>query len=1260
MGRTAIILAVLVCLLALWLSSPPAFAQARATGEVRGIVVDPSNAVVPAAKLQAKDLATGIVSETVSVGSGAYAFLSLQPGVYDLSATAQGFQTTVLTRVVVETGRVLDLNIQLTVGQVAETVEVTGVAPMLQTTTNTVATTVRNDFVQNLPLSGRDTLQFAALMAGAQSPGEGARNTTYNGLPNASLNITVDGINNNSQRFKSGGTSFFAFAPIRLDAIEEVSISSTGAGADAAAGGAMNVRFLTRRGTSQFHGRLFEQFENDALNANTFFNNARGQPKAKVRRNDYGGNLGGPLPIPGMKDKLFFFVNMEYAPRPGSQNRSASLLTASSQQGNFSYLTADGSVRSANVLSLAAGLGFPSRIDPSVQAMLSTINSSRANGTGLIPNVNSPNYETLQWVQPTNSDNIFPTARLDYQLNPKMAWHGTWNLRANTNYGTPVYPGLSGLFNGNKVTTYVQSNAFDWAISPTLLNSFSFGIQSSHEDFNQETSVYQWADYGHRRLAPPAIAGTTIATPIVSQTPWIRNNPVYNLNESVTWVRDKHTLSFGGSFLRTYFYETTWQNAGVLNYNLGVAAGDPISAALQQGLFPGIRAQDLAGAPALYALLTGRLSSVSGSRNVDEFTKEYKDFSPITNRFAFATGGVYFQDSYRATRELTLNFGLRWELSGAIHNQNRITAPPDLANFYGPSTGLFQPGALNGVADPSVSIRPYTYSGDKINPAPNFGFAWSPKFDRGVLGRLLGAKTVFRGSYGINYFDEGINTISNRMPNNPGTSQSVDLLPGMPGFSPGGLSLTTPLPAPAVNPPAFAFPLPQRLFTFIGGLLTTQPVMHTPYVQSWNFGMQREVGRGLVVEARYVGNKSTHVWHGYSLNETNIFENGFLQEFRNAQRNLQISASSGVANNFANRGLPGQAPLPIFEAAFGARGSQPALAAGSGFTSNTFLTPLQLGNAGTAANTLATNNIYYCRLVGSSLPGCAGLGFNAAGPYPINMFRPNPFVTGLTLLDDNSYSSYHGLQIELRKTVSHGLTLQANYTWSKALSDLFNFTSQDASDNYRTLRNRDLDKGPSAFDLRHVFTSWWTYDLPFGKGRAFANSIGWLDRIVGGWQISGIHRYNSGQVYVLTGNRNTFNNLGDSGVILNGITASELQRMLRTFRPGPNLNAAADARLTGPDGRPLPALLSVPSTPGQFGQFVYLYDTPLVVNNLALLKIVPITERVRFRAQLEGINAFNHPVLAVGTTNIDSTAFGQTTGVRVGARNVQVRLQLDW
>src|SRR5207247_3023355 len=183
-----------------------------------------------------------------------FVFLNLQAGAYELTASLPGFQTAVYSRVIVETARTTDLEVRLTVGGVTESVEVSAMGvSLLEKTSSSISTTVRNDYVQNLPITGRSTLPFATLMAGAQTPGTSTRDSTFNGLPNASMNISVDGMNNNSQRWKSGGTSFFGFAPTRIDAIEEITVSTAGSGADAAAGGAMQIRFATRRGTNQYH-----------------------------------------------------------------------------------------------------------------------------------------------------------------------------------------------------------------------------------------------------------------------------------------------------------------------------------------------------------------------------------------------------------------------------------------------------------------------------------------------------------------------------------------------------------------------------------------------------------------------------------------------------------------------------------------------------------------------------------------------------------------------------------------------------------------------------------------------------------------------------------------------------------------------------------------------------------------------------------------------------------------------------------------------
>jgi hypothetical protein len=737
-------------------------AQVRTEADIRGTVFDPSGVVTPNANITLKDAETGISRTTRSAKDGAFLFLNLQPGKYNVSITAPGFATSVFDAVVVETGLTTDLPIHLTLGSVKQTIEVTGATTALETTSNQIADTVRNDYIQNLPLGGRDTLPFALLSAGATTTAAGA--STFNGLPEASLNISLDGINNNDQRYKSGSQGFSEKAPLRLDAIDEVAVATTGTEADAAAGGAMQIRFTTKRGTDKYHGKVFEELRNDDLNANAFFNNARGLPIAKVRLNDAGGQLGGPLPIPVsfLKHKLFFFVNYEDTPAPSSSIKTVNILTSSAQSGVFTYIGTDGLTHSTNLLQIAGAAGYASTLNSTVTGVLNTINGTQSAGV-IRPATGNLNANTLQWNQSGGTRDYYPTARLDYQITDKVAWHGAWNLHHNHTDGAgPNYPSY-GLNSGEaKSTSYIASNGLDWTISPTLFNSFKFGVQSSISATNIKNSVYQWASQGNIEIG----FGSGVTALIPNATPELNNTPVYNLSDEMNWVKGKHTFKFGGSMLYTRFWDSSdYEYDGIYQYSLGVTTGDPIESALSASTIPFIRSQDLSTAWALYATLTGRLSSVRAFNNLDEKTRQYQPYAPLTYRENFTTSGLYFQDSFRLSPRLTLNYGLRWEFVGAMDNTNNTYINPQYSQLLGPSTAEFQPGILNGTADPQLYQRSTTYNPSRINPAPNFGFAWNPTVRGGLLGKLLGgSRTVIRGGYGINFFDQGLRRIFGSIP----------------------------------------------------------------------------------------------------------------------------------------------------------------------------------------------------------------------------------------------------------------------------------------------------------------------------------------------------------------------------------------------------------------------------------------------------------------------------------------------------------------
>jgi hypothetical protein len=1225
-------------------------AQGRITGTIVGTVKDASGAVVPKAQLILIDTARGSTQETTSGNEGNFVFPNLQPGRYQLTASFPGFQPVTIQEVLVETARSIDVVVQFEVAGVSESVNVEGRSQVVETTSTTVANTVNNEQIAKLPLAGRNILGFALLVPGA-AQSSGARDSEYNGLPGGAINITLDGVNNNSARFRSGGTSMFVFAPVRLGAVEEVTVSTSGLTADAGAEGAVQLQFVTKRGSNALRGQVFDQIQSEKLNAWSPVDKSRGTAENKLKQHEWGANVGGPI----IRNKLFFFANYEQIYQPSEQTINRTVLTAEAQSGVFRYLGADGVTRTANLLDIARANNLPTALDPYVQTQLRTVNGTLSQGT--ITTGSSLISNNFAFVIPREPNiNYYPTTRVDYQATSNLAVRGVLNLHYRDLPTSNRYPGLPMYSQGFESTYYILSTGADWTLSPNLFYQASFGGQSNYEEFNPGNTLDVYSGQGGIRIDLPLFDEPEIVGDVM---PIPRNNPVWNFTNALTWLKGRHTMTFGGTFRRTTMYESI--GGAPTTTTVGIGTGDPAANAFTSATMPGLRDADRTNALALYALLVGRVSNASGTYFLDENTKQY-GLNPAFRREAQNVGGVYAQDQWRVNPKLTLNYGLRWEFSGAATNPNEVYSSPEPAGILGPSTAPFQPGVLNGVANPQIFLRPKPYNSDFNNPAPNVGVAWNPDKPAGFLGKLLG-QAVYRANFGINYYDEGLISFQTTAGNGPGLSQTLALPP----FTPGSLNLQTPLPAFTRTPTEFVFPIPMSGFTFTRGHATFDPDVKTPMIKNWSIGYQRELWRDSAIEIRYVGNRGSNLWRLYNFNETNIFENGFLNEFQNAQRNLTINLANG-RTGFANQGLPGQVALPIFDAAFGPLGGQPAVAASAGYNSTTFVTQLQQGQAGRLANTMAGDFRYLCPMVGNALAGCASRGYNAAGSYPINFFQANPVGAGsaMRLMTDESSSAYDALQIQYRQRYRHGMALTANYTYGKGRTDRYGITPDNTAD-WFTLRDKSLNWGPTGYDLRHIFQAYGTYDLPVGKGRHFSIDSALMDQIFGGWAASAIVRWQSGRPFLLTSGRQTFNQQ-DAGVILNGITVEELQKMVKVSAPPAGDSRFAvgnvlylDPRLIGPDGRANPEFIRYPTTPGELGQYVYLYGPGLIVADLGLAKTFSFGGQRRFNFEALFINAFNHRNTTVGGTggtsvSMDSTTFGQSSGLAASARQIQFRL----
>ncbi|HKS82408.1 MAG TPA: carboxypeptidase-like regulatory domain-containing protein [Candidatus Acidoferrales bacterium] len=1331
--------AMFVVLASLILVPTISYGQARIEGQLSGTVVDSSGAVVPGATITLTQPSTGLTRTVPSSETGAFVFPDLLPGTYKVTVDAKGFASAVYDQVNIYTGRTTDLKVTLKVGTATETVEVSAAAEVLETTSNTLATTVSGDSIQDLPLNGRDALPFAQLMPGAQIGGD-LRFTTYDAMPNGAINISIDGTNDNFSRFRTSTTGFYTGAGLRIGAVDEMTVSTDQLGADAAAEGAVTINVTTKHGTNQYHGNGFWETYNSAFNANSFQNDAflaggltdlgRKQP---FHVNDYGGSVGGPI----LKNKLFFFVNYEREHVPQTSLATTGILNQAAQAGSFTYARADSPdpnnpvYQTVNIYNIAAANGFPATPNTNIQSLFTTVNGYASKGT-LTPNGSDPQLASLMNNLSFPFDNsytqVWPTARVDYQITPKITWHTSYNMYWRTYAGTPIYPGDSVLESSFQSTYSTFATGLDWQIRPTLVNQINFGVLNEQEEFQHGNSfnAFQGITYLPAASGLGGPGGNMFTPPIPdsgSILPEPRNSPVRNVTDNLTWTRGNHTITFGGEFRYSTAFDTG--TFPPIAQNLGISGVDPAAGMFNtnpvagcttdtQGCFPGGLSsannnEALNDAEALYSLLTGRVSSISGNVQLNTLKKPYT-YTPSAQggqtklEEEFKEGGFYVQDAWKVTPHLSLNYGLRFQFTGPITNTNNYFTGPTFANLLGPSSGLFQPGVLSGISNPQITLRPQPYSGDFKQPAPRFGFAWNPDFENGFLGKLMGGnKTVIRGGYAINYYDEGTIPWENvaagglasesffcNQDTTCGTgSGAFTFTPGSISFDPNNPAVGNINSFPNTGG-QFTTPLPESEFTFtgLGAFGTVDPKIRTPYVQNWSFGIQRELPGNWVVELNYVGNHAVHMWDSYDLNEVNIFQNAngfdsFLQDFQGAQANL--AASGGTT-------FSGSTATPILTQAFGS-----ATGPGTPWENPGFLFDVQTGQAGALAGAITQNYSYFCNLVGNTFSPCVTQGYNSNAPaplaYPINFFQVNPYSggNGLELLSDPGSENYNGLQVVVKHPVGHGLNFSANYAYSHAFTNRYlgdYFSADSALADFYTLRNPHLNRVPSPYDLRHVFHAYLTYDLPFGAGKAFNPGNSFVNKVIGGWTIGSVFTWQIGRNFKLAGGQDSYNwfdtfniNNGfgfppdpnDSGVVLNGITVSQLQSQVGVHLSAPNafdpfvpvvMFPSSDF---GPGGPVQPE-----STPGVIAPPIFLHGPMFVGTDMSLTKHIAIWERLGLDIHAEFLNVFNHPSFnytdgySFGTNNpaqylfVNSAPYSQLSVGQAGNRVIQFRAEVKF
>ena len=1131
MTRTArrLLFAALFAVGMLIVGTPTAFAQGGVTSTLTGTVVDSSGAVIPGASIIVKRADTGVSTESVSNAEGQFTIPALNAGTYTVTASLSGFKTVTVNNVVVNAGVPAGVKVTMEVGGIEEQVVVQAGAEIVKTQASTVSTTLSAKQIQNLPLTSRDALQFVVNLPGVNTPGT-ARNSTVSGLPQGSINITLDGISIQDNFLKTSD-GFFARVQPRLDAIEEVTVTTAANGADSAGQGAVNIRFVTKSGTNNFKGNMFFTLRHDALNANTFFNNRNlpadpdtgKAPKSQLRQYQPGFNVGGPITIPGLwngHDKAFFFFNYEENRQPSFITRNRVILSQPAMNGQYTYGNT-----TVDLLQLAARNGQLATLDPTIAKLFADMRT--ASGSGSIVNLSDPILQQASFQVDSNNYTPYPLGRVDYNINKNHRLTGSFNYNHinstpdTTNNREPFFPGFPNT-GSQQSTRYTTSESLRSSFGTNMVNEFRVGASGGATLFSPELSpsLFGGNSFGDQGgyffNIGNGCCSTALANAGGSANYSAREASTRVVEDTVNWLKGTHNMSFGASWTRAQVWLENQQHVPELRF--GIATGDPAEGMFTTANFPNASTAQLNNARALYGLLTGRVTSIRGTVRLNEDSGQYEYLGDGFQRGHMNSLGFFMQDNWRIKNNLTINAGLRYELQTPFVAHNNSYSTATLADLCGVSglnasgeCNLFSPGTLTGTTPQLVNYTKDTpaFNTDFNNIAPSLGLTWRPSLDSGKLRTLFGVEgdTVLFASYAMSYERLDMNSYVTPLGANPGVSLNPirdTTQTGQNALDNDGLGLPVLLRqtgrlGPGGFPATQSYPMtPLRT----DNVDIFNPNMQTPYAQSWTGGIRRKVTKDIGIEARYVGTRHLQGWGQYNLNETDITENGFLNEFRQAQRNLQVNIANGqAARGFAYTGLPGTGPLPIYLGYFqglpASQAGNPAVYTSTNFNNTNFTNPLAVFNpqpftpAGTNANT--------------GLSGDPTRRANAAkAGLPVNLFQLNPDINNANFESNTGYTRYDSFQFDVTKRMSHGLLVQGGYVFGNA------YESERYS--LKLGRQQSIQTGDPG-SITHAMKFNWIYELPFGNGRHFlGSSNGWVDRLVGGWEFDGIARIQSGSM----------------------------------------------------------------------------------------------------------------------------------------------------
>lgn len=1063
------------------------------TSSVRGSVLDQEGKAVAGATVTLKNIETNAVRTTTSKENGGYTFDLIQPGTYRLEVEASGFKKGVIDDVRALVDKPTTIDAQLTVGAISESVSVSAGSTdvLLNKQDATIGNNFQNAQITQLPLESRNVVALLSLQPGVTPTGY------VTGSRSDQANVTLDGIDVNEQQTGLDNLTDEAFSSVLRvtpDSVQEFRVTTTNPNATQGRSSGAQVSLITKGGTNEFHGSLYEFHRNTATTANDFFNNRTidpdtGQsiPRPKLIRNVFGGSLGGPI----KKDRFFFFYNYEGRRDSAEQSVLQVVPLPSLGRGEVRFPNSSGGVTTltaANINSIFPAVG----VNPIGLAVLADAAARYpANSTSVGDGFNTGGFRFNAPIELNFNTNI---VRFDYNLtgDARHLLFFRGNYQQDLTTFAPAFPDApAGQFWGHPYGFVVGHT---WAINRTLVNDLRYGLTrlafTNFGDSDQNTVSFRF-----------------VFTPRNFTRTLSRTTPVHNFTDDVSWSKGSHSLQFGTNIRLIRNARDSAANAfdtAIANPSFYASSGAILTRPFASQIDPGF-VSDVRSA---VSAVIGRFSQYDVNFNYGADGNVLPAGLGLKRTFATEEYDFYAQDTWKLRQDLTLTLGLRYGLDRPVYETHGLQVKPtiSLGAYFeqrkaSSAKGIpFNDPIEVDLAGPANGRDGY-YDWDLNNFQPRVAAAWTPSFKKGWLRKMFGSDgdAVIRGGFAMTndhigqqlavQFDlnstlgftsnqaiaaNTYNVTTNPAPRFTGFGQSIRALPGI--NDPGTLSF--PLITPSDED--------QRIESSLDDTIIT------PTNYSWNLSYGRQFKGGLFVEASYIGRRARNL-----LATRDIMALNNLTDPKSGV-DWYTAATQLAKLRLADTPLNKVQAIPYFENLF------PNL--GDNFW----------GEPGISSTQAVYQIVARQDFLGQDFFDVLDWTFVQAliddfGVAPNMFFHPQ--YAALSTFSTVGASDYHAGTLSIRERYKDSVQFDFNYTLSHSTdnaSGLQTSGAYGAAFILNPLRPQD-NKAASDFDIRHLINANALWKLPVGKGHAFLNDApGFVDALLGGWQLTGIFRWNSG------------------------------------------------------------------------------------------------------------------------------------------------------